>query len=260
MKSKERIQLTNWEKIHHYSTSLGLLIPSAIFGYLSILNYQSISNQKENDYVSIIATILFFGSSIVLFFLQKKRTHFEEYKGKLSNEEFKQAVKVTAKELGWHVEKLTNNFAKAYRPPEPLGNGEEQITIKKTKEKVFVNSIGSPVGGRNGFSSKRNKQNMSYFAINAGQILKGNNIEQQIEKKLEEKEEKFWQENEWSFGNVMMRITGYGLFLFFLSIGIYGILEGAYEGILPIIISIVIGFVYIRADLKILKEKRKRNK
>lgn len=260
MKSKERIQLTTWEKIHHYSTSLWLLFPSAIFCYFSILNYSSIYTQKDEDHVLEIFTLLFFSTSIILFLVQKKRTHFEEYKGTLSNEEFKQAVKVTAKELGWQVEKLTNNFAKAYRPPEPLGNGEEQITIKKTKEKVFVNSIGSPVIGRNGYSSKRNKQNMTYFAINAGQILKGKNIEQQIEKQLKEKEEKFWQENEWSFGNIMMRISGYGLFLLFLSMGIYGISEGAFAGILPIIISIVIGFTYIRADLKILKEKRKRDK
>ena len=55
-----------------------------------------------------------------------------------------------------------------------------------------------------------------------------------------------------------MRISGYGMFLFFLMLSINGIKEGALEGIFPILISLAIGFTYIRSDIKVLIEKRKR--
>lgn len=255
MKSKERIELTNWEKIQYYSISLWLLIPFLMFLYFHIQLLFELPNQK--DFTLLFFGVIFLTVSILIFLLNKKRTYFEEYKGKLSNADFKKAIKITAKELQWNILKITNDSAKAVRYPEALGNGGEIITIKKTTDKVLVNSIRN-FEDSNGFSSNRNKENVYIFSINAAQILRGEYIEKTIRERKRKKEEHFWNENEWSFGNIMMRVFGYGLFLFFLLLSIYGIREGAWEGIFLIFISFAIGLTYIRTDIKILIEKRKR--
>jgi len=257
MKSKERVKLTNWEKIEHFGISFWLLIPAIACDYFFIKDLLY-SSSKIHDFTPLIVSFIFLFLSGYLFIQNQQRTYFEEYKGHLSDADFKRAIKLTAKELSWDIVELTNNYAKAFRYPESFGHGEERIIIKKTVHRLLINSMNNPEGNRAGYSSKRNKQNINIFALNAAQILRGEYVEKSIRERKLKKKEAFWNENEWSFGNIMMRIVGYGLFFLFLLIGGLFILENAFAGIFFILVSLIIGFIYIRADLKILREKRKR--
>ena len=74
--------------------------------------------------------------------------------------------------------------------------------------------------------------------------------------KKEEKE--FWEESEWTIGKILMRFVGYGFTMIVLLIGILGIYEGKWKGILPIIISIGICLTYIKSDIQIIREKNRK--
>jgi len=254
MKSKERIELTGWEKIWYYDTSILFLIGASIFGFFF---FQSYRTQPQN-FGLLYLPFIFLIVSIIFFFIGKNRLYFEEYKGQLSDKDFKKAVKITAKELRWEIIDLTNNYAKAFRYAEPLGGSDERIIIKKTSDKVYINSLQNFEISQGLYNRKRNRENINIFAYNAAQILRGEYVEKTIRERKHKKEEKFWNENEWSFGNIMMRVVGYGLFLLFLAIGLLFLTEGSIEGVFPVLISLAIGFTYIRADIKVLKEKRKR--
>ena len=95
--------------------------------------------------------------------------------------------------------------------------------------------------------------------INVENVLRGKDVEKIVTKKLIQKEkdlweteEGFWEEREWTFGNILMRIVGYGLTMVFLLIGLLLIYEGVWGAIFSIILSIGIGFFYIKNDIQII--------
>ena len=261
MKSKERIELTRFEKFEHYLFVFWFGFPLIFIIYFFIEEYLlKLPNPNKNAFDLIYFLIGFLSLSLGSYLIQRRRTYFETYKGQLSNKDFKKAVKLTGKELRWKIEELTNDYAKAYSFGKGFGSSEERIIIKKTVEKIFINSIRNPENGRNRYHSKRNKQNVVIFASNTSQIFRGEYVEKNIRERNRKQKKKvgFWKEKEWTGENLIMRISGYGIFFFLLIIGLFFISKGTMEGIFPIIISTVIGFTYIRADIIILKEKRKR--
>ncbi len=252
MKSTEKIKLTKGQWFNHFGISIYLLFPVLLFGYFAI--------QDKNSNGPIYPMLIFFAVSIFFYWLNWNRLFFQEYKAELSNEQFERASNATAFELNWQIIKLTESYVEAFRYPEPFGNGGEKITIKKTENKVFINSMGNPNLSRNGYSRKRNRENVNSFLINAANILKGKEVEKIIVEKQAKEEEAFWEESEWTIGNILMRLVGYGLAIIFLLIGILIIYEGSWEGIITIALSIGICFSYIKSDIQIIREKNRRNK
>ena len=252
MKSKRKILLTKREWVNYFSTSLYLLIPTIFFLYLAI--------EDSNEGNEIIPAIIFFFLSILIYWFNWTKLYFQEYKGILNNLEFKRAVEVTGKELDWQIEKMNENSAEAIRNPESLESGGERITIRRTKQSILINSIRNPNGFVTGYSAKRNKENTRRFLINAADVLKGENIEQLSNDRQKLKELEFWEESEWTIGKILMRITGYGLTLIFVLIGILSINQGEVGGYLAILFSIMISIVYIKTDIQILLEKYRRKR
>lgn len=252
MKSGERIKLTKGEWFNHYGISIYLLIPILMFGYFAI------TDQNSNGL--IYPAMIFFVVSIFFYWLNWNRLFFQEYKAEMTDEQFERAIKITAKELNWQITKLKGNYVEAFRYPEAFGNGGEKITVKKTEKKVFVNSMGNPELSRKGYSRKRNKENLNSFIINAANILKGKEAEKIVAEKQIKKEEEFWEESEWTIGNILMRFAGYGMTAIFLLIGILFIYEGEWEGIIPIGLALGISLTYVKNDIQIIREKNRRKK
>ena len=261
MKSTEKIKLTKGEWFNHFGISIYLIIPIIMFGHLFVEFYLlKMPNPNPDNFNAFYLMLLFLGVSIFLYWRKWKRLFFQEYKVKLTDEQFERAIKATAIELNWQIEKLERNYAEAFRFPEAFGNGGEKITVKKTENKVLINSMGNPELLRKGYSRKRNKENLNSFLVNAANILKGKEVEKIIAEKHIKEEEEFWAESEWTIKNILMRIVGYGFTIIFLLIGILAFYEGAWEGIIPMILSVGISLSYIKNDIQILREKNRRNK
>ncbi len=252
MKSTEKIKLTKGEWFNHFGILIYSVIPILLFGYFAI--------QDPNPSRSIYLMLIFLAVSIFFYWLNWNRLFFQEYKSELTDEQFKRAIKATAKELDWQIIELKESYAEAVRYPEPFGNGGEKITIKKTDNKIFINSMGNPELSRKGYSPKRNRENLNAFLINAANIIEGKEVEKIISKKQKKEEKEFWEESEWTIGKILMRFVGYGFTMIVLLIGILGIYEGKWKGILPIIISIGICLTYIKSDIQIIREKNRKKK
>lgn len=252
MKSAERIKLTKGEWFNHFGISIYLLIPVLMLGYFAITG--------QNSSRLIYPALIFLGASIFFYWLNSNRLFFQEYKAEMTDEQFERTIKITAKELNWQIVKLKGSYAEAFRYREAFGNGGEKITVKKTVDKVFINSMGNPELFRKGYSRKRNKENLNSFLINAADILKGKEVEKIVAEKQVKKEEEFWEESEWTIGNILMRLVGYGMTAIFLLIGILFIYERKWRGIIPIGLSLAISFTYIKNDIQIIREKNRRKR
>ena len=169
-----------------------------------MFGYFWLQDKKSSELIYPI--LIFLSISIFFYWLNWNRLFFQEYKAELSDEQFERTIKATAFELNWRIAKLTGSFGEAFRYPEVFGNGSEKITIKKTGNKVFINSMGNPELSRNGHSLKRNRENVNSFLINAANILKGKEVEKIIAKNQAKEEEEFWEESEWTIGNILMAI------------------------------------------------------
>ncbi|MEZ5044125.1 MAG: hypothetical protein R2828_29800 [Saprospiraceae bacterium] len=254
MKSRERIKLNKVERFNHFGVSIYLLIPIMLFVYLWI------ENPGEDEY--LYGILIFSTASIFIYLLNRNSLFYQEFKAELTAEQFKRAANATATELNWKIVKLEENYVEAIRFREPFDNGSvgEKITIKKTKEKLLINSIGLLEVSLKVQSRKRNRENVNSFLINGANILKGKNAEEIIVEKQKKTEEEFWGEKEWTIGKILMRIVGYGLTIIFLLLGTLVIYEGEWEGMFPIILSIGISMSYIKNDIQIILEKNRRKK
>lgn len=77
-------------------------------------------------------------------------------------------------------------------------------------------------------------------------------------KKKTQKEDEFWYESEWTCGLIIMRFVGYGLTALFIIIGIEFIYNGELVGLIPLFSSLGICMTYIKSDIQIIREKKRR--
>jgi len=120
--------------------------------------------------------------------------------------------------------------------------------------------MGNPELPRKRYSRKRNKENLNSFLINTANILNGKEAEKIVAEKQIKEEEEFWNESEWTIGNILMRLVGYGMTAVFLLIGVLIIYEGEWIGIISVGLSLGISLTYIKSDIQIIREKNRRKK
>jgi hypothetical protein len=156
-----------------------LLFPFLICGYVAI--------EDSNSSGLLYLALIYLAASILFYWLNSNRLFFQEYNIEMTDEQFKRAIKATAKELDWKITELKESSAVAVRRAEPFGSGGEKITIQKTGNKIFINSMGNPDLSRKVYSPKKNRENINAFLINAARILKGEEVEKIISKKTEGK-------------------------------------------------------------------------
>ena len=247
-----KIHLKGGEKIEHWFNFFFLLIPLGFVGFITI--YEPISNGE----IPISGTIV-----IGLFFLFLRHKlispKLEVYKSTLTEEQFKQANKAAAKLNEWIILSNRKNYFSAIKGTNWQQDGIKITAILKNG-KLYLNSMVNPSTNSNPFTFGINKKNKFELIRQYQLILNGENVIEDVDNELKKREAKFWEESEWTMGNILMRITGYGLTSIFLLIGILFVCEGTWEGLIPIILSIGMSLTYIKTDIKILKEKSRRKK
>lgn len=183
MNSRERIELTTGETLRHFGVSILLLIPTIMYVYYWL-------EKAEDLYLFPIVVLL--GISIFFLWTSWDRLFFKKYKAELTDEQFIEAVQITAKELDWQVLKLEGSYAEIFRFRGFWeDNISEKISIKKTKTILFINSIGNSgvIGQRNYI--KRNKENIDSFLLNTKAILQGKDVEKIIIERQKRKKKNF---------------------------------------------------------------------
>ena len=204
-------------------------------------------------------TLILLATSIRFYWRSWNRLFFQEYKANLTPKQFKRVVKATAQELGWKRIKVNGNSVEAYRKAIE-GFGGEKIIIKEIGNKILINSICNYKLPKRSYSSKRNKENVHSFLINVENLLKGKDVEKISAANKKKKEDAFWEESEWTIGEILIRIVGYGLALFFLLAGIWLLYEGIWYGVVPLVPIFRISFKYIKTDIQIIQEKYRKKK
>lgn len=163
MKDTETLVLTKGQTFWHYAIVLFLLIVPVlttvdVFKYYVTHTYSAarpIEDLISTGYIWILPAIAFF-------FIQKRRLNFKTINVPVDKDTFKEAVEQTAKELGWTIEKTTNDtiIAKSRFSWRSWG---EQITIIWCKDKILFNSICDPDNRPSVASFGMNKVNRRTF-------------------------------------------------------------------------------------------------
>ncbi|MEO1515397.1 MAG: hypothetical protein AAFV95_10300 [Bacteroidota bacterium] len=259
MKSSKRVELKGMEWVNHFRIAVFPLLV-AILGVLPHLESMVFPSPTiaPVDSSSFYCSGLLFLLALLLAWVCWQRLFYHSYAAQISDEQFQRALEISAQELHASADLMAPNQARLYRGPLPYDSQYERMDIFKTAERLYINSINDPEMMRKSFSVKRNQENVDVFLRNMAGILKGEEVEQQWVDRQEAEEEAFWDESEWTASKIGMRIIGYGLSLLFVGLGAFAIWSGGIEGIPIFAVIAVICSFYIRQDLKILWEKRKR--
>ncbi|MFK7983986.1 MAG: hypothetical protein AB8G86_28675 [Saprospiraceae bacterium] len=245
-----KIYLNKGERIEHWVNFFFLLIPLSFFGFITI--YEPASKGEIPTFGLIVIGMFFL-------FLRHKllSTKLEVYKSNLTEEQFKQANHAAAKLNDWIVLSNRKNYFSAIKGTNWQWDGIKITAILKN-EKLYLNSMVNPSTRSNPFLFKLNKRNKLELIRQYQSILKGNNVREIVNEEIEKKEEEFWNESEWTLGNIMKRVIGYGLSILFIMLAFGMMSEGEIQGLIYGIM--ILGFCgsYIFYDIKVILEKKKK--
>ncbi len=227
-----------------------MLIPLSFLGFITI--YKPISN-GDVPFFGILVMIAFF----LLLRHKLISSKLDVYKSRLTEEQFKQANQAAARLNEWIVLSDRKNYFSAIKETGWLDDGMKITAILKDG-KLYLNSMVNPSINSNPFTFGFNKKNKLELICQYQSILKGENVVETANKEIEKREDEFWNESEWTLKNILMRIVGYGLVALFVLIGILLFYHGAWEGVIPIAISSGICLTYVKTDLQVIREKKRR--
>jgi len=250
MKETQRLKLSFWQTVSHYFVVVFiLLIP--IFTLISVFE---IYVTKTYDGVRSAEELLRFSlpwiiPAIAFFFIQRFQLRFKKVTIDYTDEEFKEAVERTAKELEWTIEKNKKTYLRANRPWNWTGSWGEMITIIRLKDGLLTNSICDPDKWSSVASFGWNRRNIRTFIKNLNDVK--NDIPVQV---IEEK-----QENEWSLKRIGIRLLMYPLSAIIITAGLIAIYNSTIRGVIAGIAGISFVSIWIYADIKmIIKQKKAR--
>jgi len=163
----KRLQLKRFDLFSHYSSALFFLAIPVIDIYLIIKN--KVNNNLEGYQRMIDGQNLAWfslGIFFLLFFYKKNNLRFKELRGSFSIKAFNRAFRKTAQDLKWNIIEENEKYVIA-KSNRSLGSWGEHITIIKTKNSIFINSICDPYSAKPAISSwGDNNQNMNDFLKN----------------------------------------------------------------------------------------------
>ena len=250
MKETQRLKLSFWQTVSHYFVVVFiLLIP--IFTLISVFE---IYVTKTYDGVRSAEELLRFSlpwiiPAIAFFFIQRFQLRFKKVTIDYTDEEFKEAVERTAKELEWTIEKNKKTYLRANGPWNWTGSWGEMITIIRLKDGLLTNSICDPDKWSSVASFGWNRRNIRTFIKNLNDVK--NDIPVQV---IEEK-----QENEWSLKRIGIRLLMYPLSAIIITAGLIAIYNSTIRGVIAGIAGISFVSIWIYADIKmIIKQKKAR--
>ena len=251
MKEQERLKLSFWQKVDHYSIVLFLLIVPGLTLYDLLENFitktdDSVRSASELMIVSFPFLII----SVVFYFIQKKRLRFKAIEITYTDEEFQEAINRTITSLGWEIEYNKGDFFRAYRPWNWTGSWGEMITIIKHKDRLLMNSICDPNKMSSVTSYGWNKKNIKTFLLNLIEVKRL--IPVKSVREIEKTEKK------WTVKKVMIRFIAYLFCLFLIVVGLFLIIQSPSGDLNSIgfgLIAIIIPLLYLYPDFQQLWKK-----
>lgn len=250
--TKGKLCLAQCEKVEHWVNFLLLSIPLGLAGYVTI---DTVLKQKEFSGLALLILVLFF----LLLKHKLNCTRLNVYKTNLSEKEFQKANLAAAKLNDWTILQNKWNYFTAIQQTNWQWDGIKITAILKDG-KLHINSMVNPSTRSNPFTLGLNKKNNFALIRQYQSILEGNNVNELVEKEIVQKEEAFWEESEWTFENSIKRIIGYSLTMLFTLLALWMISEKEIQGIIYGLLIIGISVSYIFYDIKLILEKKKRNK
>ena len=251
MKETGKLKLSFWNYVNYYFIVVFmLLIP--IFSLISVFE---IYVTKTYDGVRPTSELLSFSlpwiiPAVLFFFIQKHQLKFKKIDIQYSDDEFREAIERTVKDLEWKIERNNKTYFRARRPWNWTSSWGEMITIIKLKEGFLINSIGDPNAWGSGFGYGWNRKNIKTFIKHLTETKQG--------LPFIEKEEKI--ENEWSLKRIAVRLFMYTLSAIIITAGLFAIYSSTIRGIIAGIASISIVSIWIYSDIKMIKNQKKARK
>ena len=246
------LYLTKDEKIEHWLNFIILLMPIILIGYVPI---ETAIQNKEFSFFALILT------GLILLLLRHKliSPKLYVYKTNLTKEQFKQANQAAAKLNDWIILADRKDYFSAIKKVSWQWDGIKITAILKGG-KLYLNSMVNPSNRSNPFTFGLNKKNKMELIHQYQSILKGNNVSETANSQIKKREEKFWNESEWTFVNIVKRIVGYGLSILFIVFAYWMMSEGEVQGL--IYGMVLLGFCgsYIFYDIKVILKKNKKKK
>lgn len=213
-----------------------------LFGVFEIFVTKTYDGVRSaNELISAASPMLLV--AVIFYIIKKRSLRFKEVQIIYTNEEFQEAVKRTANEYKWRIDRNNKKYFRAYRPSNWTGSWGEMITIIREKDRLLLNSICDPntIGSITSFGW--NKRNVDTFLKNLNDVKEGVLVQERIEKP----------EKEWSFKRIVIRIFAYPFCLLLIGFGFYAIINPVnmttpFAGLGGMAIAVV----YIYSDIKMI--------
>jgi uncharacterized membrane protein (GlpM family) len=161
MKESQRLKLSFWQIISHYFIVIFiLLIPTftliSVFEIYVTKTYDGVRSAEELLKFSLPWII----PGIAFFFIQRHQLRFKRIRLDYTDDEFKEAVERTIKELEWVIDKNNKTYLRANRPWNWSSSWGEMITLIRLKDGFLINSIGDPNAWGSGLGYFWNRKNI----------------------------------------------------------------------------------------------------
>lgn len=248
MKLSGKLKLNFGQLMDHYSILI-LLLMIPLFMSFSLIEiyitktYDGIRTGEEIIHMAwpwLLPTLFFY-------FSQRKRLRFELIELEYTEKQFKEALKRTAKEHNWKIERDSPEILVARRKWNWSFSWGEMITILKDKNRLYLNSICDPDQRSSVTSFGWNKRNIRTFLGHLEAVKAG--------KRPEKKSEPL--EKEWSIKRILTRAIAYPFCLGLIGFGFTQIFnpENSRSTAMGIGALAVAG-VYLYTDLRLILTKR----
>lgn len=137
-----RLKLTLGQTFDHYFIVLFLLIVPGMTVYNLYQMYVTDTYTGVRSATELIfACIPFLFLSVIFIYTQTNRLKFKKIVIDYNEDDFFEAIKLTAEQLKWQIERNDDQVFRAYRPWNWTASWGEMITIIKQQDKILINSI-----------------------------------------------------------------------------------------------------------------------
>lgn len=120
----------------------------------------------------IMFSIPFLIIAIAFLILQYQRLNLRKIEIQYTEQQFQEAVKRTVQSLSWRIEKNKRNLLIAYRSSNWTGSWGEMITIIRSENTLYVNSICDPNTISSVISYGWNRRNLKTFLNHLIEVIR----------------------------------------------------------------------------------------
>lgn len=233
-------QLTRFQYFKHYSIVWFLLILPILEIFLIIRNGIKGYLLFHDTMDIIVMPGLFLLAAITFYLIKKNQLTFKEYNIDCSKEEFETALKLTAENNEWEINKIDDNHIVATQ--RIVFSTFLMITILRKRNKLYLNCINDPETWSSGLTFGWRKKNIDLFLAN-------------LEKTQNDLPITGVEHKKWGIFDYILRIVAYPTCLFMMVMSVYMIRSN--ENVLFGILLGLLGLGILISDLRVIISKIK---